>query len=137
MQTKVAILGGGLAGLYAATLLHRAGIPFTLLEARNRLGGRILTAETETDGFDLGPSKFWPQAQPHLTELIHQLGLETFPQHTEGDILFERMSREAPARYSPAYQEPQSTRMAGAITAADRAVAEIRQHLSHTQPAGN
>ena len=119
MQTKVAILGAGLSGLYAATLLHRAGIPFTLLEARNRLGGRILT----TNGCDLGPSWFWPQAQPHFAALIRELGVATFPQHTEGDILFERMSREAPARYSPAFQEPQSTRIAGGTTALIAALA--------------
>lgn len=119
MQTKVAILGAGLAGLYAATLLHRAGIPFTLLEARNRLGGRILT----TSGCDLGPSWFWPDAQPHFAALIRELNLATFPQHTEGDILFERMSREAPARYSPAYQEPQSTRIAGGTAALIAALA--------------
>lgn len=117
---KVAILGAGLAGLYAATLLHRAGIPFTLLEARNRLGGRILT----TDGCDLGPSWFWPDAQPHFAARIRELNLDTFPQHTEGDILFERMSREAPARYSPAFQEPQSTRIAGGTAALIKALAD-------------
>ena len=47
--TEVAILGGGLAGLNAARLLHRAGIDFQLLEARDRLGGRILTVD-ETGG---------------------------------------------------------------------------------------
>ena len=42
-QTQVAIIGGGLAGLPAAHLLHRAGVSFQLFEARDRLGGRILT----------------------------------------------------------------------------------------------
>lgn len=64
IDTQVAILGAGLAGLNAARLLHRAGVDFMLFEARDRPGGRILTADESSepaqDGFDLGPSWFWP-----------------------------------------------------------------------------
>ena len=42
-ETDVVIVGGGLAGLAAARRLHRAGIPWTLLEAADRLGGRVAT----------------------------------------------------------------------------------------------
>ena len=60
MRTDVAIVGGGLSGLYAARLLLDAGIEFRLLEARNRFGGRILSVDGKgdpsPDGFDLGPS---------------------------------------------------------------------------------
>ncbi|HJT39447.1 MAG TPA: NAD(P)-binding protein [Sphingobium sp.] len=60
MQTKVAIVGGGLAGLYAARLLNAVGVDFRLLEARDRFGGRVLsiddTGQLSDDGFDLGPS---------------------------------------------------------------------------------
>ena len=44
-RTGVAIIGGGLAGLCAARLLHREGVDFQLVEARDRLGGRILTVD--------------------------------------------------------------------------------------------
>lgn len=44
IDTQVAIVGAGLAGLNAARPLHRAGIDFMLFEARDRPGGRILTA---------------------------------------------------------------------------------------------
>ena len=40
MQERVLIIGGGLAGLAAATALAPRGFKITLLEARNRLGGR-------------------------------------------------------------------------------------------------
>ncbi len=70
MRTTVAIIGGGLAGLCAARLLHAAGVDFQLLEARERLGGRILSVDAtglaSDDGFDLGPSWFWPEMQPAL-----------------------------------------------------------------------
>lgn len=117
METKVAIIGGGLAGLCAGKLLHSAGINFLLLEARERLGGRILSVDQNgspsEDGFDLGPSWFWPEMQPATAAVVKDLGLDTFPQHSEGDVIFQRMSRETPWRYRPTQQEPRSMRIAG------------------------
>lgn len=116
-RTRVAIIGGGLAGLYAARLLHVAGVDFQLLEASGRLGGRILSTDEagapSRDGFDLGASWFWPRVQHDLTALIEELGLGSFPQNIEGDVIFERMSRETPQRYRPLEREPQSMRLVG------------------------
>jgi monoamine oxidase len=42
-RADVLIVGGGAAGLAAAGQLTRAGLRITLLEARDRLGGRIFT----------------------------------------------------------------------------------------------
>ena len=42
-ETDVVIVGGGLAGLAAARRLHRAGVPWRLVEAGDRLGGRVAT----------------------------------------------------------------------------------------------
>ncbi|MGX7741755.1 flavin monoamine oxidase family protein [Rhodopseudomonas parapalustris] len=117
MRTTVAIVGGGLSGLYAARLLHAAGIDFQLLEARDRFGGRILSLNSagrpSADGFDLGPSWFWPGMQPAMAALARELRLAVFPQHSEGDVLFERMSREPIHRFRPMRQEPDSMRFAG------------------------
>ena len=41
MHKPVVIIGGGLAGLYAAYNLKKRNIPFLLLEAKANLGGRI------------------------------------------------------------------------------------------------
>lgn len=118
MPDSILIVGGGLAGLTAARRLHQAGVSFRLLEARERLGGRILSVDAAGnwagDGFDLGPSWFWPGTQPVLAALVGELGLAVFPQNSEGDIVIHRMSREEPQRYSlSAQQVPQSMRLAG------------------------
>lgn len=42
-RPRVAVVGGGIAGLNAAYQLKKAGVEATLYEARRRLGGRILT----------------------------------------------------------------------------------------------
>lgn len=86
-EARIAIIGGGLAGLYAAYRLHRKGIAFDLFEARKRLGGRILA--TESGGFDLGPSWFWPDFQPRMHALVTELGLPVFEQYTAGATMLE------------------------------------------------
>jgi monoamine oxidase len=48
------IIGGGIAGLVAARHLTKAGLRVTLLEARNRLGGRIYTESTGEFPVELG-----------------------------------------------------------------------------------
>lgn len=47
-KTRVVVIGAGLAGLVAARYLERAGAAVTVVEARERIGGRVLTLR---DGF--------------------------------------------------------------------------------------
>ena len=117
VRTKVAIVGAGLAGLHAARLLRARRVDFVVLEARDRPGGRILTVDAAgrpaADGFDLGPSWYWPRTQPAISELIAELGLASFAQHGEGDVLVERTAREGPQRYRGGMQDPPSFRLVG------------------------
>jgi|GEM_PF-5634113 len=52
MNPSIAIIGAGVSGLYAASLLIEKGYDVTVFEARDRIGGRVLNH----DGFDLGPT---------------------------------------------------------------------------------
>lgn len=137
MRTDVAIIGGGLAGLTAAHLLHRAGVDFQLYEARDRLGGRILTTDATgpsgATGFDLGPSWVWPAAQPAIAGLLSDLGLETFAQASAGDLVFERVLHQRPGRFAAMQADPAIRRIAGGVGALIAALARglppARLHL--------
>ncbi len=83
------IVGGGLSGLYAAFLLAAKKKPFVLLEARSRVGGRILSTEHQGFFTDLGPSWYWPMINPELNALIHKLGLKGYPQFESGLCRFQ------------------------------------------------
>lgn len=85
----VAIAGGGLCGLALTKALLDEGLSVILLEARDRLGGRILTRRCASNGLmaDLGAGWFWPQMQPLMCELVQMLGLAAFPQYDEGVLL--------------------------------------------------
>lgn len=54
-RCKIVIIGAGMAGLSAASLLAKNNMTdFKLLEARNRIGGRIVSIEKDNFKFELG-----------------------------------------------------------------------------------
>jgi monoamine oxidase len=115
MQTaKIAIVGAGLAGLYAAFRLERMGMTdYILLEARDAPGGRIASVE----GFDLGAAWFWPGYQRQLDELVRELGLARFEQDETGIMMMERSRNERPFMAPGFESSPKSMRLAGGMAA--------------------
>lgn len=102
MNNPVIIVGAGLSGLRAASLLTEQGIKCRVLEARDRIGGRILSVSDsnrpDLGRFDLGPTWFWPQYESHIASLVKELNLETFVHYNKGDILLERFQIKPPER---------------------------------------
>ncbi len=78
------IIGGGLSGVYAAFRLAAETQSLVLLEARSRVGGRILSPEHQGFFADLGPSWYWPTINPKVAALIETLGLKGYPQFETG-----------------------------------------------------
>lgn len=75
---KVVVIGGGIAGLSAATYFKERGVHVTLLEAQSKVGGRIRTDRSLGVPFDEGAS--WihgPKGTP-ITSLANKAAAETF-----------------------------------------------------------
>lgn len=84
-QVDVAIVGAGFAGLSAAHALKDRGFTIALLEARNRVGGRVEPVEAP-DGsrWDAG-GQFLCDDMPEVTALARRYGLETIETRWRGE----------------------------------------------------
>lgn len=78
-QIKILVVGAGISGLGAAKDLHDSGYEVTVLEARNRIGGRIYTDRSL--GFPLERGANWIHSNKldsnRLMSLKEELGLKT------------------------------------------------------------
>jgi len=132
----VAIIGGGLCGFALARKLRQRGRDIAIFEARDRLGGRILTvAGDRGGGLDLGPTWFWPNTQPLIANLVNELGLQDFAQHDEGAVLHLREAEKSAERIAdkPLYDDARRLHggMAALIDALLAALPADAVHLGH------
>jgi monoamine oxidase len=113
-HSKVIIIGGGVAGLSAAVELAHAGVDILLLEARDQLGGRILTRHDSATGaaVELGaefihgrPAEIWELLRQHNVQAREVAGedwcirdgdLCTCDFFSEVDEILEKMDERAP-----------------------------------------
>lgn len=74
-EVDIAIVGAGAAGLAAAELVAESGLTGLLLEARDRLGGRAHTIQTDLGPIDLGCEWLHSADENPLVERVEALGL--------------------------------------------------------------
>ena len=115
MSLPIVVIGAGLSGLYASDLLAQAGEKVLLVEARERIGGRILSQGLPDSAHrvDLGPSWFWPGMNPRIERLVRELGLNAFPQHSQGAYAIEGPDGRVRRQHSAWEQSPSSWRIEG------------------------
>jgi len=95
----VIVIGGGLSGLTIAWQLKKRGLAVKVLEAQDRLGGRIETIYgKQHTPMEMGATWFNAEHK-NLLALLAELNIGHFEQHTEGVALFETMSFEPPQQY--------------------------------------
>src|SRR5690606_18969627 len=89
------VIGAGLSGLAAARRCREAGLSIAVLEARDRVGGRVWSRPLDEGGWlDLGGQWIGP-GQTRVAALVERLGLATFRTHTEGDSWIDLAGRRA------------------------------------------
>ena len=96
LDTDVAVVGAGLAGLTAARDLVAAGTTVVVLEARDRVGGRMLN--TPIDGGNVVESggEFIGPTQDRIAALAKEMGVDTYPTYNDGDSLYYRRGLRLP-----------------------------------------
>lgn len=83
----VAVVGGGLSGLFAARALVQAGKSVIVLEASSRTGGRIKNGYVDGAVCETGAQWVAP-FQPNIQALLKELDIKTFPTFMTGKSSF-------------------------------------------------
>ncbi|WP_291048609.1 NAD(P)/FAD-dependent oxidoreductase [Herbiconiux sp.] len=87
IQRDVVVIGAGATGLTAATRLQAAGKSVVVLEARDRIGGRLWTNDIEGQMFEIGGQWVSPD-QTALIDALAELGLDTYSRYRDGESVY-------------------------------------------------
>ena len=94
---SVIVIGAGFSGLTAAHLLKKDGVKVTVLEGRNRIGGRVLSFQPDKDSghiIELG-AEWVGNSHTSMIAMCKEFGLELFNNQFETHLTFQ-------GEYSPA-----------------------------------
>ncbi|MEP2281479.1 FAD-dependent oxidoreductase [Maribacter sp.] len=108
MNTSVIIIGAGLTGLLSAYRLQELGFNVKILEARDRIGGRIHTLRSGNAKVEMGATWF-NDSHFHLLDIIEEFNVPFFEQFMTGTSYFQTFSNVPPQeitvpKNSPSYR---------------------------------
>lgn len=112
-KPNIVIIGGGFSGLLIAYLLQKEGVPANILEARERLGGRIFTLRSDEEPpIEMGAT-WLGKKHHHLLELLDDLNIDIYEQYMGKKGYYEPMSVSPPQLVELSPNEEPSYRIAG------------------------
>ena len=129
-RADVVVVGAGLAGLIAARRLLKAGRSVIVLEARSRVGGRVVNQPIGGRHTTDGGAAFVGPTQDRILALVRDLGLKTVGTYNKGDNVYyregtlKRYSTAGP--FGPVPPDPAAVvEVVGALSSLDRMAAEV------------
>jgi monoamine oxidase len=87
-QVDVVVVGGGLSGRVAARQVARAGRRVLVVEARRRVGGRLLNHRLREGSVIEAGGAFVGPTQDHILELARELKVPTFDEYVDGENVY-------------------------------------------------
>jgi monoamine oxidase len=126
---NIIIIGGGLSGLTTAYLLEKEGLTATILEARDRLGGRIYTSRTNGEApIEMGATWLGKKHQ-NLISLLEELNIDIYEQYMGNKGYYEPMSISPPQLVDLPPNEEPSYRIAGG---SDKVIQALHKQLQQS-----
>lgn len=120
MKSKILIIGAGLSGLLTAYRLKNKGFDIEIIEARERLGGRIHTINSGTSSVEMGATWF-NDIHSNVKRIVNEFELGYFEQFMKGTSYFEPFSQ-APIQEIEIPQNSPSYRFTGGTLALIEAI---------------
>jgi monoamine oxidase len=134
-EADVVVVGAGFAGLTAAREIRRAGRSVLVLEARDRVGGRVLNHPigggevSELGGTFAGPT------QDHILDLAKAMGVDTYPTYNTGkNVFYANGRREEYPNDTPYGTAPPDPVVAGDIAAVVTQLDQMSQSVPVDKP---
>jgi len=134
-SADVVVVGAGLAGLTAADVLRRRGRSVIVLEADDRVGGRVLDRPVagreivETGAEFIGPT------QNRIAALARRMGVETFKTYLEGSNVYHRNgTRLTYPKEVPLPPDPGDAEAVTIIAQLDQMASEVPRDRPWTAP---
>ena len=127
-DVDVVVVGAGVTGLIAARRLQAAGKSVVVLEARDRVGGRLLTDDVDGVRLEVGGQWVSPD-QSALLHLLDELGLDTYPRYREGASVYVGLDGERRTFIGDAFPVPATT-----VAEVDRLTTELNRLAAEMDP---